>query len=227
MSPQRLGAGLKTRARTTGDNLSQLNERLAVIDAAQARLTGMTAGSRFAEGYSGEQADARRFRPRAHGGDRARRPAFGRLRFSSALQRGAPDCVIRLPGDPRVLAVDAKFPLEAFTAFKEARDGEARKKPPASACAPTWASTSGTSRSAISSPGETQDIALMFVPSKSIWADLAEHFDDVVQKAHRAQIVIVSPSLLMMAIQVTQTILRDAPLRESAASPSRPRSANS
>ena len=64
-------------------------------------------------------------------------------------------------------------------------------------------------------PGETQDIALMFVPSESIWADLAEHFDEVVQKAHRARIVIVSPSLLMMAIQVTQTILRDARMRES------------
>ena len=64
-------------------------------------------------------------------------------------------------------------------------------------------------------PGETQDIALMFVPSESVWADLAEHFDDIVQKAHRARIVIVSPSLLMMAIQVTQTILRDARMRES------------
>ena len=45
-------------------------------------------------------------------------------------------------------------------------------------------------------PGETQDIAMMFVPAESVYADLAEHFDDVVQKAHRARIVIVSPSLL-------------------------------
>jgi DNA recombination protein RmuC len=36
-----------------------------------------------------------------------------------------------------------------------------------------------------------------------------------VQKAHRARVVIVSPSLLMMAIQVTQTILRDARMRDS------------
>ena len=64
-------------------------------------------------------------------------------------------------------------------------------------------------------PGETQDIAILFVPSESLYADLQETFDDVVQKAHRARIVIVSPSLLMMAIQVTQTILRDARMRES------------
>ena len=56
----------------------------------------------------------------------------------------------------------------------------------------------------------------MFVPSESIYADLVEHFDDVVQKAHRARVVIVSPSLMMMAIEVTRTILRDARMRESA-----------
>ena len=31
--------------------------------------------------------------------------------------------------------------------------------------------------------GETQDIALMFIPSESVYADLHEHFDDMVQKA--------------------------------------------
>ena len=30
-------------------------------------------------------------------------------------------------------------------------------------------------------PGETQDTAIMFVPSESIYADLHEYFDDVIQ----------------------------------------------
>ena len=54
----------------------------------------------------------------------------------------------------------------------------------------------------------------MFVPSESIYSDLVEHFDDVVQRAHRAHVVIVSPSLMMMAIQVAQTIPRDARMRD-------------
>ena len=65
-------------------------------------------------------------------------------------------------------------------------------------------------------PGETQDIAMMFVPAESVYADLAEHFDDVIQKAHRARIVIVSPSLLALAIQVMQALVRDARIREEA-----------
>jgi DNA recombination protein RmuC len=65
-------------------------------------------------------------------------------------------------------------------------------------------------------PGETQDIAVLFVPAESLFADLQEHFEDLVQCAHRARVLIVSPSLLSMAIQVMQAIVRDARMREQA-----------
>ena len=65
-------------------------------------------------------------------------------------------------------------------------------------------------------PGETQDLALMFVPSESVYAELYDGFDDLIQKAYRAQVVLVSPSLLMLAIQVMQQILKDARMREAA-----------
>jgi len=65
-------------------------------------------------------------------------------------------------------------------------------------------------------PGETQDTAFLFVPSESIFADLHERFEDLVQKAQRARVVIVSPSLLMLSIQVVQAVLRDHRMREQA-----------
>jgi DNA recombination protein RmuC len=65
-------------------------------------------------------------------------------------------------------------------------------------------------------PGETQEMALMFVPSESVYAELHESFDDIVQKAFRAKVVIVSPSLLMIAVHVIQQIQRDARMREAA-----------
>ena len=64
-------------------------------------------------------------------------------------------------------------------------------------------------------PGETQDLALMFVPSESVYVELHDGFDDIVQKAFRAKVVI-SPSLLMLAIHVIQQIRRDARMREAA-----------
>ena len=212
---ERLGAGLETHAKATGDNLTKLNERLAVIDAAQARIAGMTE-----EVVSLKDILA----------NKQSRGAFGQGRMETIVRDGLPagayefqytltnksrpDCVIRLPGDDRPLAVDAKFPLEAFTAFRQARDEEARKTAAQRARADVNKHVKDIAERYLL-PGETQDIALMFAPSESLYADLVEHFDDVVQKAHRARVIIVSPSLMMMAIQVMQTILRDARMRES------------
>ena len=64
--------------------------------------------------------------------------------------------------------------------------------------------------------GETADTAFLFVPSESIFADLHEHFEDVVQRALKARIVIVSPSILMLSIQVVQALMRDVKMREEA-----------
>src|SRR5205809_6629213 len=64
--------------------------------------------------------------------------------------------------------------------------------------------------------GETQEMALMFVPSESVYAEIHDGFDDVIQKAYRARVVLVSPSLLMLAIQVMQQIMKDARMRDAA-----------
>ena len=56
----------------------------------------------------------------------------------------------------------------------------------------------------------------MFVPSESIYADLHETFEDLVQRAYRARVVIVSPNMLMLAIQTMQAIFKDAQMREQA-----------
>jgi DNA recombination protein RmuC len=140
----------------------------------------------------------------------------GAYEFQPTLSnRTRPDCLIRLPGDPRCLVVDAKFPLECFTQFREAQGDDARAK-----AAQRVRGDIGVHIKDIAEKyfiaGETQDLALMFVPAESLYADLQEHFEDVVQRAHRARVVIVSPSLLALAIQVLQALVRDAKIREEA-----------
>jgi DNA recombination protein RmuC len=212
----RVGAGIESAAQTTGANLSKLNERLAVIDAAQGRLATLSQEVvSLKDILSNKQA----------------RGAFGQGRMEAIVRDGLPpaaydfqytlsnksrpDCVIRLPGDERLMAVDAKFPLEAFTLFKDARSDEARKAAFARVRADVGKHVKDIAERYLL-PGETQDIAVMFVPAESVYSDLVEHFDDVVQKAHRGKVIIVSPSLLMMAIQVMQTIVRDARMRDQA-----------
>ena len=129
--------------------------------------------------------------------------------------RARPDCVIRLPGDTRLMAIDAKFPLEGFSALRGARDEDTRKAAEARVRADVTKHVKDIAERYLL-PGETQDVALMFVPSEAIYSDIVEQFDDVVQKAHRARVVIVSPTLMMMAISVSQAILRDARMRDEA-----------
>ena len=212
----RVGQGLEQGARSTDDHLAKLGERLAVIDRAQEGLTGLTKEmlglkeilankqTRGAFGQGRMEAIVR---------DNLSADAFA---FQHVLSnRNRPDCVIRLPGDDRLMVVDAKFPLEAFTAFRAADSDAARKEASA-----RLRNDVGKHIRDIAEryfvPGETQDLALLFVPAESIYADLQEHFDDLVQKAHRARVMVVSPSLLMLAIQVMQSIVRDQRMRAQA-----------
>ena len=213
---QQVGRGLEGAAKSTGEHLAALNERLAVIDAAQNRLTGLTKEVvGLKDILSNKQARGAFGQGRMEAIVRDNLPADA-YQFQFTLKNGTrPDCVISLPGDDRVMVVDAKFPLESFTALRDADNEEARIK------ARQWVRTDISrhvkdiaERYFIAE--QTQDIAVMFVPAESIFADLSEHFDDLVQKAHRARILIVSPSLLMMAIQVMQAIVRDARVREQA-----------
>jgi DNA recombination protein RmuC len=135
--------------------------------------------------------------------------------FQATLTNKArPDCVVHLPDGPP-LVIDAKFPLEAVTAFKEAKSEDERKLAIARVRTDI-AKHVGDIAARYLIPGETQDMALMFVPSESIYAELYDSFDDIFQKAYRAKVIIVSPSLLMLAIQVIQQIRRDARMREAA-----------
>jgi DNA recombination protein RmuC len=212
----RLGEGMQNSARVTMESLGQLNERLAVVDAAQARLAELSSHMvTLKDVLANKQA----------------RGAFGQGRMESIVADGLPkdayafqytlsnnkrpDCAVFLPGDERPLLIDAKFPLESITAFREAKGDDARR-----AAGQRLRADIGKHVSDIAEryflPGETQDMALMFVPSESVFAELHEHFDDVVQKAFRARVMLVSPSLLMLAIQVLQAIVKDARMREQA-----------
>lgn len=211
----RLGQSMQATTKQTTENLQKLNERLAVIDNAQKNITDLASQVTSLTSVLA---------------NKQQRGAFGQGRMEMIIQDGLakgsyefqltlsnrmrPDCAIFLP-DQRPLVIDAKFPLEAITAFREAQSDEAR-----SAAAKLLRQHVGAHVSDIAKkyliPGETQDLALMFVPSESVYAELHDGFDDIVQKAYRSKVVIVSPSLLMLAIQVVQQIQKDARMREAA-----------
>ena len=212
---QNLQTSLDSNKKDTFENLDKLNQRLAVIDHAQKNLSELTSQvTSLRDVLSNKQA----------------RGAFGQGRMESIVQDGLPkghyefqftlkngkrpDCVVFLP-DQRPLVIDAKFPLEAVTALRDSKTDEARKLAAARVRQDVMKHVTDISDRYLIA-GETQDIALMFVPSESVYAELHDGFDDVVQKAYRLQVMLVSPTLLMLAIQVIQQIQKDARMREAA-----------
>jgi DNA recombination protein RmuC len=120
-----------------------------------------------------------------------------------------------MPNDTPSLVIDAKFPLEAWNAIRAA-EGDAAQKFAAQSFRRDVEIHVRDIADKYLIRGETQDTAFMFVPSESVFAEIHENFETLVQRAHRARVVIVSPSLLMLSIQVLQAILKDARMREQA-----------
>jgi DNA recombination protein RmuC len=212
----RLGRGLSDQAERTHASLRQLHERLAVIDAAQTNLTQLsTEMVSLKDILSNKQA----------------RGAFGQARmeaivrdglhaaayeFQPTLSNGSrPDCCVKLPESEIRLVIDAKFPLEAFNALKSAT-GESEIKSSEARLRRDVTTHVKAIADKYLIAGETHETAVMFVPSESVYADLYERFEDVIQKANRARVVIASPNLLMLIIQTLQAIFKDARMREQA-----------
>ena len=213
---QHLGASVEETGRRTSDNLARLAERLAVIDDAQrniAELSGRVVS--LQDILANKQA----------------RGAFGQIRMEAIVEDGLPkgvysfqptlsngrrpDCLIQLSSASAPLVVDAKFPLEAFEALRVAADEGARKEAQARVRRDVARHIEDIAAKYFI-PGETQDTALLFVPAESIYAELHDGFPDLIQKAHRERIVIVSPNMLMLAVQTMMAILKDVRTREQA-----------
>jgi DNA recombination protein RmuC len=211
----RLGESMQKTTQSTTENLQKLNERLAVIDSAQKNITTLATQVTSLQSVLANKQS---------------RGAFGQWRMESIIQdclpkgvyafqhtlsnRTRPDCCVFMP-DKRALVIDAKFPLESVTAYRDAKSDEERK-----AAAQRLRADVGKHVTDIAEkyliPGETQEYALMFVPSEAVYAEVYDGFDDLVQKAYRARVILMSPSLLMLAIALVQQSQKDARMREAA-----------
>ncbi len=166
---QNLGESMKTTTKHTTEHLQQLHARLAVIDNAQKNITDLASTvTSLQKVFDNKQ----------------RRGAFGQGRMEAivadGLPQGAyefqftlsnnnrPDCCIHMP-DNRHLIIDAKFPLEATTALENAKTEDERLQ-----AMRQLRQNLGKHIDDISGKylikGETQDVALMFIPSESMFA---------------------------------------------------------
>ena len=212
----RVADRLQQSSSEAGRSLSELKERLAVIDEAQKKLDGL-AGQMVGlqDILSNKQS----------------RGAFGEIQLADLVRDVLPaanyefqatlpsgkrvDCLLKLPNPPGSIGIDAKFPLEAYRALREAKDDIAAKL-----AQREFTTAIRTHVKAIAEkyivPGTTADSALMFLPSEAVYAELHSNFPGLVEEAGRAKVWIVSPTTMMATLTTIRAVLRDVSMREQA-----------
>lgn len=209
-----MGETLQGSSMRTARSLGDLQQRLETIDRAQANIEKLSGNVLSLQDIlSNKQA----------------RGAFGEIQLHDIVAKALPadaytmqatlsngkraDCLIHLPNPPGPLAIDAKFPLEAYEALRRAENPRQVQEANMLLKAAVRAHIRAISEKYIIE-GETADGAILFLPSESVYAELHANFPEVVREGFAAKVWIVSPTTCMATLTTMRAILKDARLRE-------------
>src|SRR5262245_40810395 len=209
---------LERTEKATGQIVTDLRERLARIDEAQRKIGELSIQVvSLQEVLSNKQA----------------RGAFGEVQLADLVQSTLPpqayefqctlssgvraDCLLKLPNPPGAIAIDAKFPLESYSALRAVAAGDSAALQVAQrAFQQAIRKHIGDIRDKYIVPGETAESALMFLPSEAVYAELHANFTGLVEESYRARVWIVSPTTLMATLNTVRAVLKDVRMREQA-----------
>jgi DNA recombination protein RmuC len=207
---------LKESREKTTRSLCDLGERLQVIDKAQQEITAL----------SGQVVELQHILD-----NKQARGAFGEAQLADIVSDGLPesaysfqhtlsngkrpDCLIILPNPPGPVAVDSKFPLEAYQKLRMA-ENEAETRAALTQMKTDTLKHAGDISEKYILPGETADAALMFLPSESVFSELHLRLPDVVDKCRALRVYPVSPNTMSLTLNTVRAIMRDVKMREQA-----------
>jgi len=213
---RRVGENLMKAGEKTTETLGQLQERLAVIDSAQKNIAELSQDVvSLQDLLSNKQARGAIGQVQMEDLVRNMLPP-GAFEFQFTLSNGKrADCVIKLPNPPGLIAVDSKYPHEAYARMISASNDRERLAAQQSFRTDVLKHIKDIAEKYII-PGETSDSAIMFVPAESVFAELHENFSDIVEAGFARRVYVVSPTTLMATLNTVRAILKDARMREQA-----------
>lgn len=212
----RMGESLQGSATRTARSLGELQQRLETIDRAQAKI----------ERLSGDVLSLQDILS-----NKQTRGAFGEIQLHDIVRKALPpdsftmqatlsngrraDCLVHLPKPPGPIAIDSKFPLEAYEALRRA-DTPAHQAEAARNLRTAVRLHIKAIAERYILEGETADGALMFLPSEAVYAELHANFPEVVREGFAARVWIVSPTTCMATLNTMRAVLKDVRMREQA-----------
>jgi len=199
----------------TTETFSDVIKRLALIDAAQKRITELSNNVMSLQDILN---------------DKRSRGTFGEVQLSALIRNvlpeqhfsfqftlsnnKRPDCMLFLPEPTGNIAIDAKFPLENFRLLMEGPSNDIEKKQIEQQFKIDIKKHIQDIAEKYIIPGETSDGAVMFIPAEAIFAEIHAKFPDLVAAAHRAKVWLVSPTTMMAILTTARAVLKDAATRQ-------------
>lgn len=199
----------------TNETFNRVIERLALIDAAQKKITELSGNIISLQDVLN---------------DKRSRGAFGEVQLSALIHNMIPethfslqhtlsngkraDCLLKLPHPTNNIAIDAKFPLENFRIMtaNETKDLE-RQQAEKQFKIDIRKHIQDIAEKYIIA-GETADGAIMFIPSESIFAEIHSKYGELVEYAQQMKVWVVSPTTMMAVLTTARAVLKDAATRK-------------
>jgi DNA recombination protein RmuC len=190
-------------------------QRLALIDEAQKKISALSS-----DVVSLQQILA----------DKRSRGAFGEVQLAALVRNVMPeasfklqhtfsngkiaDCALFLPAPTGTIAIDAKFPLEAYRRMTDFAASEAERKQAERQFKQDIRKHIHDIASRYIIPNVTADGAVMFIPAEAVFAEIQAHHSEIVDEAHVARVWLVSPTTLWAVLNTACAVLKDAATRE-------------
>ena len=133
-----------------------------------------------------------------------------RYAIKAKLSNGrSADALIALPGSETGLAIDARFPIDAFEDYRRdhLQAGKGVQSENEFRRIVLRHIVDVSERLIVD--GQTVDSAIMFVPSESVFSQIHADFPDLVQESYRARVWMAAPTSLMATLHTVSAIASD------------------
>ncbi len=198
----------------TTATFSDIVKRLALIDEAQKRISELSGNvlslqellsNKSSRGLLGEvqlQTLLRNVLPEQHFNLQA-----------TLTNQKRPDCLLLLPPPSGNLAIDAKFPLEAYRRLQLASHEREKKDAEQEFRRDIRKHLRDVAEKYILPP-ETAEGAIIFIPAESVFSEIHAHFPELVEESHRLRVWLASPTTLMAILTTARAVIKDAATRQ-------------
>lgn len=211
-----IGNSLNQQTQSTQKSLTEMHERLAVIDRAQENIHSL----------SNQVNDLQNILS-----NKQLRGAFGEVQLENIVRDALPqnayqfqytltsnsrvDCIVKLPEPPGPICIDSKFPLEDYKKFASVTNDQEKKDNLRLFHNAVQKHIKDIAEKYIL-PGETSDSAIMFLPSESIYSEINIRFPKLVNESRNKKVYMAGPDNLMLLLHTVRAILRDATMSQTA-----------